>query len=476
MELRRYLQIIWQRKWVFLACLLLTPIITFIILEFELIKPTYMSQAKVMIKVNSLPPQFVRGVPAGVGEFQYINKENATGTIEEILQSVDVIKSVIKELDIRDKKGRPYAYDAFIDPGIFRLMRKHKGIGIDNVVDSEMFLITGYSDKAPEAEAISERALDKSLALFSELYKKESRKARKAITERMGEARKELSEAEARVAGFKMKNNIYNPSAQTTTYLQDISALESDLTRIERSYAEAVDSLEEIKKAVETQPAFKESALSAGKINIIEDYKRQTMNLEMSLAKVKTDLGAEHPDVKQIDNQIDSINRLIDKELASAYGTSENSGAGSKSPISKYGYAGVDLIKIQASKLVVLKKILDKKKLLNEIPDKEVELDKLALDVDTFKSTYSSLLSGLAAAENVEKMDIHNIMVIDRPADASLYFPEDDWTGYMVSAILTGFFIGLFVVFMQVYLAIKPESQRDAASSYPSTETPDKAE
>ncbi len=474
MELRRYLQIIWQKKWVFLACFLLAPITALLILWLGIIKPTYMSQAKVMIKVDSLQQKFVIGIPPAVGEFQYINKENAVGTIEEMLQSFDVIKGVIKELGIKDRKGRLYAYDDFLDPGMFRLIRKHKGIGIDNVVDSETFLITGYSDKAPEAEAISGSALEKSLALFSDLYKKESRRARKAILERMAEVRKELADAKAKVASFKIKNNIYSPSSQTTTYLQDISALEVELTKLERSYAEAVNSLDEIKKAVQTRPEFKESALSAGRINIIEEYKRQIMTLEMSLAKVRTDLGAEHPDVKQIDNQINSITRLIDKEIASAYGNLEGNKAGGKSPISEYGYAGVDIIKIQASRLVVLKKILDKKKQLNEIPDKEAELDRLNLDVDTLKSAYTSLSSSLAAAESAEKMDIHNVTVIDRPTEPSLYFPEDDWASYIIAAALTGFFIGLFVVFMQEYLAIKPGHQGESPS-FPSS-APDKAE
>lgn len=457
MELRRYWEIIWRRKWILIQAVLLIPLFTYILLK--IISPTYQSQAKLWVKVDTLQQKFIKDIPIELGRFSFTDSDNAMGTIKEILVSEPVVGQVIREMNLKDKNGDLFKLDDFIDPSKIKLIRQKKGVDIDNITDSETFEVTGYSNNPSEAKEIADKVIRAFLGTFSDMYKNEAKKAKEVIESRIQDVGKRLKEAEQALEDYRTQNKVFDISTQIKTLIAEISSLEAERNTALRSLQESKLTLETIKGAsLGEKEGFKEAIATVEDSSIVANYKGQLLTLETSLAKLTVELTPEHPDVKIVQKQIDAIEEAIKKEISKSFASRiVETDAFYNALVAKYSSALIDTVELRAREKILAEQLKEKQKRFDEIPGKEKRFNELSREVDNLKSVYNSLDSNMETTKSAEAMDLANAVIVQPPilhenVNQNLYFPPEKKKFPLVLATFIGMFFGIFLVFLLEYL------------------------
>lgn len=456
MELRKYWEIILRRKSILIQAMVIVPIAAYIFIL--IVSPIYQSTAKLLIKVDSFQQQFIDNMPELLGSLSFADKTSVMGSIEEIMESASVVGMVISEMELQDNKGKLFKEKDFIDPSKFKLILQKKGVGIEQIPDSEAIKLTGYSDKLSEAQEIAEKTIMAFFAHFSDIYKKNIRKIIDVIKDRIRTVRIELTEAEDAVENFKKIHCLYDSEIQITTLLSKIADLNELLWETERVLYKNKNSLNPIKNALSKHPEFLAGKTTLEKNQLLENYKNKLMNLQMDLSKSSQELTTDHPEIKSILNQIKLIKFLI-KEAVKKSLLYEVTGRNEyyDSLISRYSNTEIEIANNHSTKKVLSRQIVQAEKKLEELSEKEKELNRLLRQLDIVNKVYRSLSSNLETALSASKMELTNAVIIQLPglsADATrnLYFPSEKKMGLLAKTTLLAFIFGLFLIFFVEYL------------------------
>lgn len=456
MELRRYWEIICRRKWTLIQAIVLIPLFAYIFMN--VVSPIYQSKAKLWVKVNTLRQKFISNIPAEFGRLDFIETKNAMATIEEILKSDAVIGKAIDEMGLKDKDGKIIRKNAFTNPNIVKLITQKKGVQIKLISDSEAFNIIGYSNETSEAKAIAEKVIEQFLNAVSKIYREEVEKAIKIITERMLDVESRLTAAEQAVSDYKTKNRLYNVENQTTTLISAASALESELNSTERTLKTATERLVAVNETLANQPEYRKSQKTIESNPLIEDYKKQLLGLELTLAKLRTELTIEHPNVKSQINQIEAVKAAIVKEIKRTF-ASQNIERNSyyDELISRYCNTKIDIITNTVTKKSLARQIAKKNTKLKTLTAKERELTRLSKEMDNLRTIYTTFFTNLESAKAVLNMDITNAVVIQPPTlfsnlKENLRFPPENKLRQTAAVTIIGALFGIFLVFFLEYI------------------------
>lgn len=469
MELKRYCEIIWRRKWILIQAVVLMPLFVYILMH--VVSPIYQSKAKLWVKLNTLRQKFISNIPSEFGRFDFIETKNALATIEEILKSDAVIGKAIDEMGLKDKDGKIIRKNAFTNPNIVKLITQKKGVQIKLISDSEAFNIIGYSNETSEAKAIAEKVIEQFLNAVSEMYREEVEKAIKTITERMLDVESRLMAAEQAVSDYKTRNRLYNVENQTTTLISAASTMESELNSTERTIKTAKERLVAVNEMLSNQPEYKKAQKTIESNPLIEDYKKQLLSLELTLAKLRTERTTEHPDVKSQVNQIEAVKSVIVKEIKRTF-ASQNIDRNSyyDELVSRYCNTKIDIITNTVTKKIMARQIAKKNAKLIFLTAKERELTHLSKEMDNLRTTYSTLFINLESAKSVLNMDITNAVVIQPPTlysniKENLRFPPENKLQHTAAATIIGLLLGIFLVFFLEYIDDKIWNSRDVENA-----------
>lgn len=461
MELKKYWEIICRRKWILIQAMVFILLLAYIFIFFN--PPIYKSEAKLWVRINTLQQEFIKDMPVDFGKLDFTASEMALGTMEALLKSYSMAAQIVRKLEIKDKDGHLFKAEKFVNPNVIKLIIfQRKGVNVENITDSDVFRITGYSTEPSEAKQIPEELIRTFLDTFADMYKEQVIKAKKIINQRLLDVGEKLKEAERVLGDYRTTDKVYNISTQITTLMTQISNLESVRNTILSNIEEVKVSLKNIKEApwIAEQVDFKDVEVKIDKSNVIDGYKSQLLTLETDLAKLLVEKTQEHPDVKIVKQQIEVVKENIKKEISKLFVT-QITGKDSffDSITQKYADNVTSSVVFIVKEKVLAEQIKEWEKRLNEIPEKERKLNELSRKVDQLVNTYNSLYSNLQVAESAVKLDLANAFVFQPPGlhekkEDNLYFPPKKkiFSIYIIVAAFLGIFLGLFFVFLMEYL------------------------
>jgi capsular exopolysaccharide synthesis family protein len=421
--------------------------------------PVYKCEAKLKAKITPGEPQFVEDLPKGFGMFGYFDKDLVMGSMEELLKSGPVIRKVIEEMNLRDRKGNFFAPKKLINPDRMSLILfRKKGIRVDNIVDTETIQVTGYSSSPSEAKRIAENVIKHLLDLFSKMYQEEVERVIKILESRIPELNQQLRVSEKALADYQIENRAYNISTQISTLISELSTLGAELNRIDRVLTQHENNLLATKEALPKYPEFHDKEITLESNPLIVDSKKKLYAYEVSLAQKLTERTPEHPEVKMLKNEIAAMAAIISREIEKTFASQTISrNTYHDTLVENYSKAEIELVKDRATRKALLEQMALKEDMLKETPAKEKEVTALTRERDNLKKIYSSYCSNLEAAKSARLMKLSNVVVIQPPLlldkmSENLYFPKENNGLYIVLAIGMGVVCGLFLVFLSDYL------------------------
>jgi polysaccharide biosynthesis transport protein len=459
MELRRYWEIIWSRKWILIQAV---GLIAGVGLLASILMPTlYGVSSQVLVNIENEQPQyFSQGVisqlPRTSGALSYVETRNVIDTYISLAKVSPVISRVIDDMNLRDRHGKPIDFDKFVItiPRIPRLLlQQKKGVRIKRLKAAEILEITGYSTDREEAMRIANGVSRSLLTFLSQLHRKEASSARQSIAKILPRIQEEKRQAEEAEEKFRIRESTVSLDNQITTVISELSVLKAEQNSTQRGLREARSNLDAIKATLEIHSESHRDGAILGNSSNLTNYKDQLISLEMKRAGSLTELTPDHPEILSIEKQIqtvkksikDEISRTFDMEMTNYY----------SQLIEKYVSNEINVTSLTARAKVLSEQIDRKQKELSELPTKAKELLRLTEKNGYYRELDLYLKTRLEYAKVAETMDIPNAVIV-QPAILSVYpsnnifFPKKSLIG--VLSLLLGTLFGIFLCFLLDYL------------------------
>ena len=357
--------------------------------------PVYESQALLRVKQpKGIGTSLLEAMPMGnaMANTQLMN------TYAEILKSRSVIVPVIEKTEEPNKEGKFPAYEGYIKGKVATAPFK----------DTEIMQLTVRANTAEKAQKANSLIVEGFLNRLTELSRDQQKATRGFIEERTATAKKELKDAEDKLTEYKKANDIIAPDDAVKLATEKMGMV--DKLNAENRVALATANA----RLASTNAQLNGEAASIADNKSIQLYNSQLAQLEGERISYLDKYTAQHPKVKQVEQEIAKLKQKINSEInkvASLQAPSDN-------PVHQQLLAAKFTSEAEASvaqsNLAKLAQIdSDNKADIRNLSDKEQEFVSLMRDVTVANEIYVMLAKRLEEAKVAEASVATEVQVVD---------------------------------------------------------------
>ena len=357
--------------------------------------PVYESQALLRVKQpKGIGSSLLEAMPMGnaMANTQLMN------TYAEILKSRSVIIPVIEKTEEPNDEGKFPAYEGYVKGNVATAPFK----------DTEIMQLTVRANTAEKAQKANNLIVEGFLNRLTELSRDQQKATRGFIEERAVAAKKELKDAEDKLTEYKKANDIIAPDDAVKLATEKMGMV--DKLNAENRVALATANA----RLASTNAQLNGEAASIADNKSIQLYNSQLAQLEGERISYLDKYTAQHPKVKQVEQEIANLKQKINSEInkvASLQAPSDN-------PVHQQLLAAKFQSEAEASvaqsNLAKLHQIdNDNKEDIRNLSDKEQEFVSLMRDVTVANEIYVMLAKRLEEAKVAEASVATEVQVVD---------------------------------------------------------------
>ena len=357
--------------------------------------PVYESQALLRVKQpKGIGTSLLESMPMGnaMANTQLMN------TYAEILKSRSVIVPVIEKTEEPNKEGKFPDYAGYVKGKVATAPFK----------DTEIMQLTVRANTAEKAQKANSLIVEGFLNRLTELSRDQQKATRGFIEERTATAKKELQAAEDKLTDYKKANDIIAPDDAVKLATEKMGMV--DKLNAENRVALATANA----RLASTNAQLNGEAASIADNKSIQLYNSQLAQLEGERISYLDKYTAQHPKVKQVEQEIANLKQKINSEInkvASLQAPSDN-------PVHQQLLAAKFQSEAEASvaqsNLAKLHQIdNDNKEDIRNLSDKEQEFVSLMRDVTVANEIYVMLAKRLEEAKVAEASVATEVQVVD---------------------------------------------------------------
>lgn len=232
-------------------------------------------------------------------EISEANAHKKVNTYVAILKSRSVVEPVIKKLETPNEKGALPNYDEYIENKIIT----------ENLRDTEILKITTQAESPEKAQELNRLLVESFLNLLTKLSQSNQSSMREFLEERVKESQNELTLAENKLNEFKRDRNFFAPNEQ-------MEIISRRLGFIDKEKADNQIKLETAKARYNTTSnQFDANKSGLANNSSIRNYQIQLAELEAVRIDYLEKYTEEHPLVKEINENITGIKKILDVEI-----------------------------------------------------------------------------------------------------------------------------------------------------------------
>ena len=357
--------------------------------------PVYESQALLRVKQpKGIGTSLLEAMPMGnaMANTQLMN------TYAEILKSRSVIVPVIEKTEEPNKEGKFPDYAGYVKGKVATAPFK----------DTEIMQLTVRANTAEKAQKANSLIVEGFLNRLTELSRDQQKATRGFIEERTATAKKELKDAEDKLTEYKKANDIIAPDDAVKLATEKMGMV--DKLNAENRVALATANA----RLASANAQLNGEAASIADNKSIQLYNSQLAQLEGERISYLDKYTAQHPKVKQVEQEIAKLKQKINSEInkvASLQAPSDN-------PVHQQLLAAKFQSEAEASvaqsNLAKLHQIdNDNKEDIRNLSDKEQEFVSLMRDVTVANEIYVMLAKRLEEAKVAEASVATEVQVVD---------------------------------------------------------------
>lgn len=397
-----YLKGIWiKRRYLMLATWVICPIGWLFVAQLD---DVYESEAIVYADTQSILGPLLKGITVET------NTEAQIQLMVKTLLSRTNLERITRMTDFDVRVNNDQQYEALIDSLKDGIVIRKTGGQRQNI-----FRIS-FEDKDPEMARDVVQAV---LTVFIETTIGENRNdsdsAQKFLTAQINDYEARLLAAESRLTDFKQKYNDVLPN-QYGGYYQKLTIAKDQLKSIELGLLETQTQLESARAQLPNKDnqSNKVSDNIKNSNSIETTYDERIAELEASLDSLLVRYTDKHPDVKEIKNRLEHLNKQRSKEIEeylSASGGDDTSL--SQSPVTQGILMQINQLENQVASFTVRaenyrKEVADLESKIHILPEIEAELVALNRGYNITKDKYEELLTRRETAQLAKQADDSN--------------------------------------------------------------------
>jgi polysaccharide biosynthesis transport protein len=430
-----------KRRW---AATLFITISVFIVAQFavSLKKPIYVAEGKLRFQ-RSNTGSSITGLGAEIGRLDALIEQNNPLNLEiEVILSFPVIQATINRLNLKDSNGIPLKNKAFL-----------KNITVKELKAADVLKIS-YKDTNPKIAAQVVNEIIK-VYLQQNISSRRSQAvaARQFLEEQLPKAELVVRQAESELADFKEKNNIVSLQEEAIKAIQVIGDLELRINDTQSQLANIDSQYQVISQQLGMNPKEALLMTSVSQISGVQDILREIQQLQSQLANRQTVLQNNHPQIMDLQDKIDSLNRVIDQRIKQSIGENEPPTLSKLQLSSLQQQLSSKLVELESNRLglasqgnSLLKLKLAYRKRLDNLPDLEKQQRQLERKLQASQSTYSLLLEKLQESRIAENQNLGNATKL---SDAQV--PDEPISSLMIGYLSSGL-LSILAALITIYL------------------------
>ncbi len=457
MELRALLKTCWKRKWVILAFVIILPLATLI--TCLMMTKVYEASAKVKIlQFEGVQALLQRQIPENWGELDHVSGI-PTHSQAEVIRSRMVMEPVIKKLNLRrrvtivDKllksiglikeyRDEYIRLDKLVEPGFIGAFLQRRQAYVDPIADSDIIEICAYSDIPEEARDMANEIALSYVEQAGGLKQQKAREALEIIENNLAASKGKLTEAQNNLRKFQETHYVVNLEGRINDIQANLNNLENQRLSVGNDLMVRESRLRELSEAPFDSEGLQATLKSAEGYPHIRDMQSRLIALEASLAATLTGKTPKHPDVMELQAEIDGMKKQILDEIRRLL---EN-----------------DIIELKKNKQLLGASIGDIKKELERLADTNRELADLQRQIDIAETTYLTLAAERDSALTAAGTNYSNATIItfaELPDRSDPYYPKPAL--YLILAVVLGLMFGFGMAFVVEFMDISVKSVDD---------------
>ena len=359
----------------------------------------------------------------------------------ELMKSRTVLDPIIDSLDFEEGK-RPDA------KGFAK-----KRLDIRNAKGTNLIEVAARGESPEEAQRISQAVVDNFLLMQTDMNQQTQSLLMKFLNDRIGPAKHEAEDAEAKLARFSREHKLYSPNDQAKAAIEQMSAYDKASGEVEVAAKSAQASLDTANEKLGEQKSASK-AYSISDNTTVQKIRDQIVEKRLEIVGLEQNYTDLHPSVQRARKELEQLQSSLNVEVAA----SVDSNAATLNPtqsqlLSNRALAAVNLAVAMASERALKEQQSKKEEELGSFPDDAMEYMRLNRDVKVKNEVYLNLVQQYEQNRLQEAMDSMDIQVVDK-ADLPEYpvFPSKKL--FVLVGLVAGILIALgytILVYRRVY-------------------------
>ena len=289
-------------------------------------------------------------------------------------------------------------------------------LDIRNTKGTNLIEVAARGKTPEEAQHISQAVVDNFLLMQTDMNQQTQSLLMKFLDERIGTAKHEAEDAEAKLAQFSREHKLYSPDDQAKAAIEQMAAFDKAIGEVEVAARSAQASLDAANEKLGEQ----KSASRAYNISdnaTVQKLRDQIVAKRLEIVGLEQNYTDLHPSVQRAKKELEQLQNSLDAEVRATVESNATSLNPTQSQLlSNRALAAVNLAVATASESALKKQQAKKEEELGTFPDDVMEYMRLSRDSKVKNEVYLNLVKQYEQNKIQAAMDSMDIQVVD-PAD-----------------------------------------------------------
>ena len=286
-------------------------------------------------------------------------------------------------------------------------------LDIRNTKGTNLIEVAARGKTPEEAQHISQAVVDNFLLMQTDMNQQTQSLLMKFLDERIGTAKHEAEDAEAKLAQFSREHKIYSPDDQAKAAIEQMAAFDKAIGEVEVAARSAQASLDAANEKLGEQ----KSASRAYNISdnaTVQKIRDQIVAKRLEIVGLEQNYTDLHPSVQRAKKELEQLQNSLDAEVRATVESNATSLNPTQSQLlSNRALAAVNLAVATASESALKKQQAKKEEELGTFPDDVMEYMRLSRDSKVKNEVYLNLVKQYEQNKIQAAMESMDIQIVD---------------------------------------------------------------
>lgn len=286
-------------------------------------------------------------------------------------------------------------------------------LDIRNTKGTNLIEVAARGKTPEEAQHISQAVVDNFLLMQTDMNQQTQSLLMKFLDERIGTAKHEAEDAEAKLAQFSREHKIYSPDDQAKAAIEQMAAFDKAIGEVEVAARSAQASLDAANEKLGEQ----KSASRAYNISdnaTVQKIRDQIVSKRLEIVGLEQNYTDLHPSVQRAKKELEQLQNSLDAEVRATVESNATSLNPTQSQLlSNRALAAVNLAVATASESALKKQQAKKEEELGTFPDDVMEYMRLSRDSKVKNEVYLNLVKQYEQNKIQAAMESMDIQIVD---------------------------------------------------------------